>query len=88
MVENLLQPNKKLENLKPYYSRVRDYIKQPKKQDYIRKNSLKKKALLDDVFREIYDFHRIVRVSKDAARYKRYDIRLDKKEENNNFASR
>ena len=41
----------------------------------------------EDVFREIYDFHRIVRVSKDAARYKRYDIRLDKKKENNNFAS-
>ena len=41
--------------------------------------TIEKKALSDDVFREIYDFHRIVRVSKDAARYKRYDIRLDKK---------
>ena len=36
--------------------------------------TVEKKALSDDVFREIYDFHRIVRVSKDAARYKRYDI--------------
>ena len=32
-----------------------------------------------DVFREIYDFHRIVRVSKDAERYKRQDVRQDKK---------
>ena len=32
-----------------------------------------------DVFREIYDFHRIVRVSKDAERYKRHDVRQDKK---------
>ena len=37
------------------------------------------KTLSDNVFREIYDFHRIVRVSKDADRYKRHDIRLDKK---------
>ena len=41
--------------------------------------TIEKKALSDNVFQEIYDFHRIVRVSKDAARYKRYDIRLDKK---------
>ena len=34
--------------------------------------TIDKKALSDDVFQEIYDFHRIVRVSKDAARYKRY----------------
>ena len=36
--------------------------------------TMEKKALSDDVFREIYDFHRIVRVSNDAARYKRYNI--------------
>ena len=41
--------------------------------------AVEKKALSDNIFREIYDFHRIVRVSKDAARYKRYDIRIDKK---------
>ena len=37
------------------------------------------KTLADNNFREISDFHRIVRVSKDAARYKRHDIHLDKK---------
>ena len=41
--------------------------------------TVEKKALSDNIFREIYDFHRIVRVSKDAARYIRYDIRIDKK---------
>ena len=41
--------------------------------------TVEEKTLSDNIFREIYDFHRIVRVSKDAARYKRYDIRLDKK---------
>ena len=41
--------------------------------------TVKKKSLSDNIFREIYDFHRIVKVSKDAARCKRNDIRLDKK---------
>ena len=41
--------------------------------------TVEKKSLLHNIFREIYDFHRIVKVSKDAARYKRNDIRLDKK---------
>ena len=41
--------------------------------------TVEEKTLSDNIFREIYDFHRIVRVSKDAACYKRYDIRLDKK---------
>ena len=41
--------------------------------------TIEEKTLSDNNFREIYVFHRIVRVSKDAARYKRYDIRLDKK---------
>ena len=41
--------------------------------------TVEEKTLSDNIFREIYDFYRIVRVSKDAARYKRYDIRLDKK---------
>ena len=31
-----------------------------------------------DIFREIYDFYRIVKASKDAARYKQNNIRLDK----------
>ena len=41
--------------------------------------TVEKKSLSENIFREIYDFHRIVKVSKDAARYKRNDIRLDKK---------
>ena len=41
--------------------------------------TVEKKALSDNIFQEIYDFHKIVKVSKDAARYKRNDIRLDKK---------
>ena len=45
----------------------------------IHPKQLKKKSPSDNIFWEIYDFHRIVKVSKDAARYKRNDIRLDKK---------
>ena len=41
--------------------------------------TIEKKTLSDDVFREIYDFHRIAKVSKDPDRYKRYDLRQDKK---------
>ena len=40
--------------------------------------TVEKKSLLD-IFREIYDFYRIVKASKDAARYKQNNIRLDKK---------
>ena len=42
--------------------------------------TIEKKTLSDNVFREVYDFHRMVRVSRDADRYKRYDVRLDKKQ--------
>ena len=41
--------------------------------------TIEKKTLSDDVFREIYDFHRIAKVSKDPDRYKHYDLRQDKK---------
>ena len=41
--------------------------------------TVEKKSLSDNVFQEIYDFHRILKISKDAARYKRNDIRLDRK---------
>ena len=41
--------------------------------------TVEKKALSDNIFQEIYGFHKIVKVSRDAARYKRNDIRLDKK---------
>ena len=42
--------------------------------------TIEKKTLSDNVFREVYDFHRMVRVSRDADRYKGYDVRLDKKQ--------
>ena len=41
--------------------------------------TVEKKPLEDVKFREVYDFHRVVRVSRDAERYKRNDIRFDKK---------
>ena len=41
--------------------------------------TVEKKPLKDVKFREVYDFHRMVRVSRDAKRYKRNDIRFDKK---------
>ena len=40
---------------------------------------VKKKSLKDEKFREVYDFHRMVRVSRDVERYKRNSIRSDKK---------
>ena len=41
--------------------------------------TVEKKCLEDEKFREVYDFHRMVRVSRDAERCKRNDIRFDKK---------
>ena len=40
---------------------------------------VEEKSLADEQFREIYDFHRMVRVSKDADRYEHSDICFDKK---------
>ena len=41
--------------------------------------TVERKSLEDETFREVNDFHRIVGVSRDAERYKRNDIRFDKK---------
>ena len=41
--------------------------------------TIEEKTLSDNVFREIYDFYRMVKVSKAINRYERYNIKLDKK---------
>ena len=41
---------------------------------------IEKKTLENDVFKEVYDFYRLVKVSKDANRYERYNERIDKKQ--------
>ena len=40
---------------------------------------IEEKSLANEQFREIYNFHGMVRFSKDVDRYKRGDIRFDKK---------
>ena len=42
-------------------------------------NTVEKKSLENEDFCEIYDFHRMVKVSKSAERYSRNDERLNKK---------
>ena len=42
-------------------------------------NTIEKKSLENKDFPEIYDFHRMVKVSKSAKRYNRNDVRFDKK---------
>ena len=42
-------------------------------------NTIEKKSLENEDFCEIYDFHRMVKVSKSAERYNRNDVRFDKK---------
>ena len=44
---------------------------------------IKEKSLADEKFRETYDFHRMVRVSKDANGYERGDMRYDNKSHKN-----
>ena len=41
--------------------------------------TIEKKSLGSENFREIYDFHRLLKVSRNAERYERYDINFDKK---------
>ena len=41
--------------------------------------TFKKKSLEDKKFWEVYNFNRVVRVSRDAKRYKCNDIRFEKK---------
>ena len=41
---------------------------------------IEKKTLENDVFKEVYDFYRLVKVSKDANRYERYNEQIDRKQ--------
>ena len=41
---------------------------------------IEQKTLENEVFKEVYDFYRLAKVSKDAGRYERYNERLDKKQ--------
>ena len=41
---------------------------------------IEQKTLENEVFREVYDFYRLAKVTKDADRYKRYNEKLDKKQ--------
>ena len=41
--------------------------------------TIEEKTLSDNVFREIYDFYRMIKASKAINRYERYNIKLDKK---------
>ena len=38
---------------------------------------IESRSLTDKVFRMKYDFHRLLRVKKDAERYKRYETKRD-----------
>ena len=42
--------------------------------------TIEKKTMSDNVFTEVYDFLRMVKVSRDSSRYKRYDFNQDKKQ--------
>ena len=41
---------------------------------------IEKRTLADNVFKEVYDFYRLVKVSKVANRYERYNNKLDEKQ--------
>ena len=41
---------------------------------------VEKRTLSDNVFKEIYDFHRMVKVSKAVNRYERYNAKIDEKQ--------
>ena len=41
---------------------------------------IEKKSLESEYFKEIYDFHRLVKITKGINRYERYDEKLDKKQ--------
>ena len=47
--------------------------------DGVPPEKVEKKSFQNEKFREGYDFHRMVRVNRDAKRYKRNEIRFDKK---------
>ena len=42
--------------------------------------TIEKKTLENDILKEIYDFYRLVKVTKNANRYERYNEKLDKKQ--------
>ena len=70
---------KKLDSKKLIRKAVQNMNKTNSQKYGLPPETVEQNTLSDNNFRKIYDFHRIVRVSKDAARYKRHNIRLDKK---------
>ena len=46
----------------------------------LRPEIIEKKILANNVFKEVYDFYRLVKVSKAADRYERYNEKLDEKQ--------
>ena len=44
--------------------------------------NIEKKTLASNIFKEVYDFYRLTKITKAANRYERYNEKIDKKKEN------
>ena len=78
-LHKVMKAGKRLDSKKLIKKAVENMNKTNSQKYGLPPETIEQNTLSDNVFREIYDFHRMVKVSKDADRYKRYDVHLDKK---------
>ena len=79
-LHKIFKKNKRLNSKKIIQKAVENMNKTNSEKYGLPPETIEKKTLSDNVFREIYDFHRMVKVSKAVNRYERYNIKLDKKQ--------
>ena len=79
--KNVYNMSKKEINSKKIIQKAIDNMNKTNSEKYgLPPEIIEKKTLANNVFKEVYDFYRLVKVSKSANRYERYNEKIDKKQ--------
>ena len=79
--KNVYKMSKKKINSKKIIQKVIENMNKTNSEKYgLPPEIIEKRTLADNVFKEVYDFYRLVKVSKAANRYERYNNKLDEKQ--------
>ena len=78
--KNIYKLSKKKINSKKIIQKAVENLNKTNSEKYgLPPEIIKKKTLANNVFKEIYDFYRLVKVTKAANRYERYNEKIDRK---------
>ena len=79
--KNVYKLSKKKINSKKVIEKAIDNLNKTNSEKYgLSPEIIERRTVANNVFREVYDFYRLVKVSKVANRYERYNEKLDKKQ--------